>query len=67
LSEIFGKGDIRGIIHAYNGGDGNLRKWRERYGSDQILLTELVPNEENETFSKKVIRYYKIYEWLGTS
>lgn len=63
LLEIFGQGSIRAVIHAYNGGDGNFRKWRERYGGDQILLTELIPNEENETFGKKVIRYYKMYEW----
>jgi len=67
LFEIFGAGNIRAVIHAYNGGDGNYRKWRERYGADQLLLTELIPNEENETFGKKVIRYYKIYEWLSVS
>ena len=65
LYEIFGAGKTRWVIHGYNGGDGNVRKWRERYGEDLALFTELVPNEENEGFGKKVTRYYKMYEWLG--
>jgi soluble lytic murein transglycosylase-like protein len=65
LYEIFGQGQTRAVIHAYNRGDGNYRKWRERYGTDQVLLTELVPSEENEVFGKKVTRYFKIYEWLA--
>ena len=64
LQEMFGAGKTREMIHAYNGGDGNFRKWRDRYGADQVLLTELIPNEENETFGKKVIRYFKVYDWL---
>ncbi|MBN2081000.1 lytic transglycosylase domain-containing protein [bacterium] len=64
LVEIFGAGQLRAIIHAYNGGDGNFRKWRDRYQTDDTLLTELIPNEENETFGKKVYRYYKVYQWL---
>ncbi len=54
----------RAIIHAYNGGVGNYEKWSGRYGTDPVLLTELVPNEENEGFGKRVSRYYKIYAWL---
>lgn len=64
LYEIFGQGQTRAVIHAYNRGDGNIRKWQERYGTDHVLLTELVPSEENEVFGKKVTRYFKIYEWL---
>jgi len=64
LVEIFGAGRQRAIIHAYNGGDGNFRKWSDRYQVDETLLTELIPNEENETFGKKVFRYYKVYRWL---
>jgi len=65
LYEIFGANNTRAVIHAYNGGDGNYRKWRERYGGDPALLTELIPSEENEGFGKKVTRYFKVYEWLG--
>ena len=57
-------GKTRAVIHAYNGGAGNLEKWSERYGSDPVLLTELIPNEENEGFGKRVTRYYKVYLWL---
>jgi soluble lytic murein transglycosylase len=63
LSEQLG-GDTQAVIHAYNGGAGNYQKWSARYGANPVLLTELVPNEENEGFGKRVSRYYKMYTWL---
>ena len=56
--------NVRAVIHAYNGGPGNYRRWRAQYPVNQVLFTDLVPNEENETFAKKVIKYYKVYDWL---
>jgi soluble lytic murein transglycosylase len=57
---------VRAVLHCYNGGPANYRHWRTLYpNAGGALLTELIPNEENETFAKKVWKYYKIYGWLG--
>ncbi len=64
LYDQLGQGNIRGVIIAHNKGAGNYKKWTGRYGSDPILISELVPNEENEGFIKRVLRYYLIYSWL---
>lgn len=58
-------GSIRAVLHSYNGGPGNYEKWAAQYpGASGALFTDLVPNEENEAFAKKVYKYMKIYEWL---
>jgi soluble lytic murein transglycosylase len=55
---------IRSVLHCYNGGPGNYAKWRSLYpGADATLLADLVPNEENEGFAKRVWKYYLIYRW----
>ncbi len=55
----------RQVLHCYNGGPANYEHWRSLYpNASGALLTELIPNEENEVFAKKVWKYYKIYEWL---
>jgi soluble lytic murein transglycosylase-like protein len=55
---------IRAILHCYNGGPGNYAKWRSLYpGANATLLADLVPNEENEGFAKRVWKYYLIYRW----
>jgi soluble lytic murein transglycosylase-like protein len=63
-----GSGDdsaVRQVLHCYNGGPANYDHWRALYpNASGALLTELIPNEENETFAKKVWKYYKIYSWL---
>lgn len=65
-----GEGDsgaVRQVLHCYNGGPANYEHWRSLYpNANGALLTELIPNEENETFAKKVWKYYKIYGWLET-
>lgn len=67
LKEQLG-GDVRAMIHSYNGGTGNYQKWAAQYsGASGALFTELVPNEENETFAKNVYKYMKIYEWRESS
>jgi soluble lytic murein transglycosylase-like protein len=63
LGEMFGTDNIRAIIHAYNGGDGNYRRWQREYTDNPVLLTELIPNQENEEFGKKVLRYWLVYKW----
>jgi len=55
---------LRAVIHCYNGGPGNYAKWRKLYpDADATLLTDLIPNEENEGYAKLVWKYYKIYQW----
>lgn len=64
MYDQLGNDNIRGVIIAHNKGAGNYKKWIARYGSDPVLISELVPNEENEGFIKRVYRYYLIYSWL---
>ena len=64
MYDQLGEDNIRGVIIAHNKGAGNYKKWTGRYGSDPVLISELVPNEENEGFIKRVYRYYLIYDWL---
>lgn len=60
-----GDAAVRQVLHCYNGGPANYEHWRSLYpNASGALLTELIPNEENELFAKKVWKYYKIYEWL---
>jgi soluble lytic murein transglycosylase len=55
---------IRAMLHCYNAGPGNYAKWRKLYpNADATLLADLVPNEENEGFAKRVWKYYLIYKW----
>ncbi|MEZ5337363.1 MAG: lytic transglycosylase domain-containing protein [bacterium] len=64
LYDQLGQDNIRGVIIAHNKGAGNYQKWTGRYGDNPVLISELVPNEENEGFIKRVLRYYLIYSWL---
>jgi soluble lytic murein transglycosylase-like protein len=55
---------IRATLHCYNAGPGNYSKWRGLYPSaNATLLADLIPNEENEGFGKRVWKYYLIYKW----
>ena len=64
LFDQLGQDNVRGVIHGHNKGAGNYQKWRAQYPVDAELFTDLVPNEENETFAKRVYRYYLVYDWL---
>ena len=60
-----GDAQLRTVILSYNSGPGNYRAWAQRYsGADAALLTELIPNEENEEFGKKVWKYWRVYSML---
>jgi soluble lytic murein transglycosylase-like protein len=55
---------VRAMLHSYNAGPANYAKWRGLYpNADATLLTDLIPNEENEEFGKRVWKYYLIYKW----
>jgi soluble lytic murein transglycosylase len=63
LFDQLGASNVRGVITAHNKGPGNYQKWQGLYPSDPMLFTELIPNEENESFSKLVWKYYELYKW----
>jgi hypothetical protein len=65
LFDQLGTDNVRGVISAHNKGAGNYQKWQRLYPTDPLLFTELIPNEENESFSKLVWKYYLLYKWLG--
>ena len=51
------------VLAAYNGGSGNVQKWRldKRYSTDGINLDK-IPFKETEEYLKKVKFNYKIYK-----
>lgn len=53
------------IIAAYNAGNGNVSKWLENpeYSKDGETLSE-IPFPETDNYLKKVLRDYKIYQWI---
>ncbi len=55
--------DINLVLAAYNGGEGNVKKWLqdEKYSKDGKNLT-YIPYEETRNYVKKVSTYYKLYK-----
>lgn len=52
-------------IAAYNGGQGNLRRWeRERPGADEILFHEAIPFDETYHHVRKVVVSASYYGYL---
>ncbi len=52
----------------YNAGPGNVRTWRERYGSDDTLFVELLPIGEPRTYIQRILVHYYHYRriWSGS-
>lgn len=55
--------DVSLVLAAYNGGEGNVKKWlnNESYSIDGKTLKH-IPYEETRNYVKKVSTYYKIYK-----
>jgi soluble lytic murein transglycosylase len=49
---------------AYNGGPGNLRKWRKKYPKDILKFVSLIPFDETERYVKKVLSSLYMYQIL---
>jgi soluble lytic murein transglycosylase len=69
LSKLYNDfgGNIDCVLAAYNGGEGNVRKWLKTDESGQKYLdTERLPFAETRGYLKKVKRNYKVYNYLYT-
>ncbi len=62
LNERFDN-DMTLVLAAYNGGEGNVRKWLKSsiYSSDGKTLTN-IPYKETANYVKKVSTYYELYQ-----
>ena len=55
-------GDLFNLAAAYNGGPGNLRRWkRDVEIEDPLLFIESIPNRESRDFVEKVLTNFWIY------
>jgi soluble lytic murein transglycosylase-like protein len=62
LIETTAGGDLFDMAVAYNGGPGNLRRWKREVAiDDQLLFIESIPNPESRDFVEKVLTNYWIY------
>ncbi len=62
LIETAADGDLFDMAVAYNGGPGNLRKWKREVAiDDPLLFIESIPNPESRDFVEKVLTNYWIY------
>ena len=51
------------VIAAYNGGEGSVRRWMKKYGTnDYDEFIEEIPYEETQNYVKKVFRSYHMYK-----
>jgi len=55
-------GDLFHLAAAYNGGPGNLRRWKRDVAiDDPLLFIESIPNRESRDFVEKVMTNYWVY------
>jgi soluble lytic murein transglycosylase-like protein len=57
-------GNLLQTAVAYNGGPGNLQKWRANvdYGDDPLLFIESLPNRETRGYVERVMANFWIYQ-----
>jgi peptidoglycan lytic transglycosylase len=55
-------GDLFHLAAAYNGGPGNLRRWKRKLEiDDPLLFIESIPNRESRDFVERVLTNFWIY------
>jgi soluble lytic murein transglycosylase-like protein len=62
LIETAAGGDLFDMALAYNGGPGNLRRWKREVAiDDPLLFIESIPNPESRDFVEKVLTNFWVY------
>jgi len=62
LIETSAEGDLFNMALAYNGGPGNLRRWKRDLAiDDPLLFIESIPNPESRDFVEHVLTNFWIY------
>ncbi len=62
LIETSAEGDLFSMALAYNGGPGNLRRWKRDLSiEDPLLFIESIPNSESRDFVEHVLTNFWIY------
>ncbi|MFQ5562684.1 MAG: lytic transglycosylase domain-containing protein [Parvularculaceae bacterium] len=62
LIETAAEGDLFDMAVAYNGGPGNLRRWKRKMEiDDPLLFIESIPNPESRDFVELVLTNFWIY------
>lgn len=58
-------GDMNCALAAYNGGEGNVRKWlRSNANDNNSLKIEDIPFKETRDYIKRINRYYDVYKFI---
>ena len=57
-------GNLIFLAAAYNGGPGNLQKWKleTNYMNDSLFFMESIPSRETRWFIEKILAKYWIYQ-----
>lgn len=58
------EGDMVLALAAYNGGEGNVRRWLENHEGEEKFSIEDIPFEETRSYVKKVNQNYSMYRFL---
>ncbi len=63
LSKPFIEGNLFYMLTAYNGGPGNLLKWKNnaRFYDDPLLFIEVIPSAETRIYIERVMANYWLY------
>ena len=62
LIDTAAKGDLFHLAAAYNGGPGNLRRWKRDVAiEDPLLFIESIPNRESRDFVEHVLTNFWVY------
>lgn len=63
LNDAAVKGDLFSLAAAWNGGPGNLAKWKReiRHNDDPLLFIESIPAPETRAFIERVLAYFWTY------
>lgn len=56
-------GDLTCMLAAYNGGEGNVRKWLSNTENRRLTIRD-IPFAETRNYIQKCMKYYKIYKFL---